>query len=412
VLLGDPAMVMDMGPPLLEATANDSLVDGAYVFTGAGADTLHIKGLVRDEEAIMELGVSIAEGGQVTPVDPGLYETHPLVDSAFVRSRAYDLTYDHAPHLGNYSVRIAAEDYAGKTSSLDVKVNTGTADYFANDDPLAEGGLLVIGQRMRILLAAADPFGEADIKVVVDTIPAEDFDGYSVDMKDGEGKQWEVSFAPSLSAGSHTVVASVRGLGSSRTFGYVPARVNYYVENNRLLDNDYVSGMASYRVIVTAEAGITQDDISLELNGEPMAADFEPDSSGTTFEADFDLDLDAGDYELAAVIFDFRVPVAFMVSDELQLLDVSVYPNPFPAETFFHYTLSQDVRDVKIEIYTVSGRKIFDAALATAAGYNEYRWDGRDVAGDRIANGTYLYRIVAKTSSREKEFTGWVVKVE
>ncbi len=112
------------------------------------------------------------------------------------------------------------------------------------------------------------------------------------------------------------------------------------------------------------------------------------------------------------MIFEFKVPVTFMVSDVLQLLDVSVYPSPFPRETHFYYTLSQDARDVKLEIYTVSGRKIFDAGLPTAAGYNEYRWDGRDVAGDRIANGTYLYKIVAKTGSREKEFTGWVVKIE
>ncbi|MFC1799593.1 C25 family cysteine peptidase [Candidatus Eisenbacteria bacterium] len=412
VLLGDPAMVMDMGPPLLEATANDLTVDDTYVFTGGASDTLHIVSLVKDEEAIMELGVSIAEGGLLTPVDPSSYQTQPLIDTEFTRSRSYDLTYDHVPHLGNYSIRIGAEDYAGKTSSLDVNVSTGSAEFFANSDPLEEGGLLVIGQSIRILLGRADPFGEADIKVVVDTIPAEDFADYSVEMKDAEGKQWEVSFAPSLSAGNHTVEASIQGLASRRGFAYVPARIDYYVGYNRLLDNDYVSGTASYRVIVTAEAGITEDDISMELNGEPLAAAFEPDSSGTAFEATFDLELDTGDYELATVIFDSRVPVTFVVSDVLQLLDVSVYPSPFPRETFFYYTLSQDALDVRLEIYTVSGRKIFDAALATAAGYNEYRWDGRDVAGDRIANGTYLYKIVAGTSSREKEFTGWVVKVE
>ena len=412
VLLGDPAMVMDMGPPLLEATVDDSPVDETYVFTGGAADTLHIESLARDEEAIMEFGVGIAEGGLVTPVDPGSYQTRALVDSGFTRSRSYDLTYDHVPRLGTYAIRIGAEDYSGKTSILDVNVNTGSAEYFANNDPLEEGGLLVIGQRMRILLGRPDPFSEADIKVVVDTIPAEDFEDYNVEMKDGEGKQWEVSFAPSLGAGSHTVEVSVHGLASRRTFGYVPARVDYYVESGRLLDNDYVSGTASYSVIVTAEAGITEEDISLELNGQPLPAEFEPDSSDASFEAAFDLELDTGDYELATVIFDFRVPVAFVVSDVLQLLDVSVYPNPFPQETSFYYTLSQDARDVKMEIYTVSGRKIFNAGLPTAAGYNEYRWDGRDVAGDRVANGTYLYKIVAKTGSREKEFTGWVVKVE
>ncbi len=412
VYLGDPAMVMDMGPPLIEVAINDSTIDETYVFTGEASDTLHIESIISDEEAIMALGVGIAEGGAVMPVDPADYETAALVDPEYTRSRSYELIYDHVPRLGNYAVRISAGDYAEKVSTFDVNVNTGSASYFKNNDPLEEGGLLVIGQHMRILLGRANPFASEDIKVVVDTIPAENFQSYNVEIKDAEGKQWEVSFAPSLSAGDHTVRATVQGLTSSRVFSYVPARVEYFVGEGRLYDNDFVSGSASYRVLVVAEAGLSEDDIALELNGEPLAADFEPDSTGTSFEADLELDLDAGSYELSAVIFEFRVPVSFVVSDVLELKDVSVYPSPFPQAAYFYYTLSQDAREARLEIYTVSGRKIFDADLPLTAGYNEFRWDGRDVAGDRIANGTYLYKIVAKSASSEKEFTGWVVKVE
>ena len=92
--------------------------------------------------------------------------------------------------------------------------------------------------------------------------------------------------------------------------------------------------------------------------------------------------------------------------------DVSVFPNPFSGETYFFYTLSRGAREVDLSIYTVSGRLIFEGDMPATTGYNQYLWDGRDMALDRVANGTYLYRIVAKAGSRERESTGWVVKIE
>ena len=47
--------------------------------------------------------------------------------------------------------------------------------------------------------------------------------------------------------------------------------------------------------------------------------------------------------------------------------------------------------DVQWEIYTLSGRRIRTIWESFQAGPRILHWDGRDQAGDEIANGTYLY---------------------
>ena len=42
-------------------------------------------------------------------------------------------------------------------------------------------------------------------------------------------------------------------------------------------------------------------------------------------------------------------------------------------------------------MFTVSGIRIWERRIAALEGFNSIYWDGRDSAGDTIANGTYLY---------------------
>lgn len=79
------------------------------------------------------------------------------------------------------------------------------------------------------------------------------------------------------------------------------------------------------------------------------------------------------------------------------------YPNPFTTSTQFVFTLTgaQVPDDLRISIYNVSGtlvKEITKAELGNLRiGQNrtEYRWDGTDNFGDRLANGVYLYRVTA-----------------
>jgi hypothetical protein len=70
--------------------------------------------------------------------------------------------------------------------------------------------------------------------------------------------------------------------------------------------------------------------------------------------------------------------------------DVFNFPNPFREGTNFVFQLSNPA-DVNLQVYNVSGVRIWERRMFGEEGFNNVYWDGRDMAGDRPANGTYLY---------------------
>ena len=85
------------------------------------------------------------------------------------------------------------------------------------------------------------------------------------------------------------------------------------------------------------------------------------------------------------------------------------YPNPFSTSTKFVFTITGDEipQNMKIQIMTVSGRIVREITQAELGpihvGNNitEFSWDGTDDFGDKLANGVYLYRVVAQKASGE-----------
>ena len=80
------------------------------------------------------------------------------------------------------------------------------------------------------------------------------------------------------------------------------------------------------------------------------------------------------------------------------------YPNPFSTATRFVYTLTGDKLPsyFKIQILTASGKIVREVSqaefgpLLPGTNQSEFVWDGRDAYGDPLANGVYLYKIIAK----------------
>ncbi|HLF14428.1 MAG TPA: FlgD immunoglobulin-like domain containing protein, partial [Bacteroidota bacterium] len=75
------------------------------------------------------------------------------------------------------------------------------------------------------------------------------------------------------------------------------------------------------------------------------------------------------------------------------------YPNPFGRATYFTFEHNQtSAVDVEVKIYTVAGRLINSLE---ESGFDDrfvkIRWDGRDREGDEVANGVYLYKVIART---------------
>jgi flagellar hook assembly protein FlgD len=84
------------------------------------------------------------------------------------------------------------------------------------------------------------------------------------------------------------------------------------------------------------------------------------------------------------------------------MAEVMNCPNPFKDDTYFTFVASSDIDSLVVKIYTATGRLI--RKLETGglqAGYNQIHWDGRDGDGDRIANGVYFYKIVARAGGEK-----------
>lgn len=97
-----------------------------------------------------------------------------------------------------------------------------------------------------------------------------------------------------------------------------------------------------------------------------------------------------------------------VVSDEkLQLDHVLNYPNPFTTHTsfFFEHNQAGETFEILIQIFTISGKlvkTISDTQYLPGNRSEKLDWNGLDDFGDKIAKGTYIYKLSVKNSKGEK----------
>jgi hypothetical protein len=91
----------------------------------------------------------------------------------------------------------------------------------------------------------------------------------------------------------------------------------------------------------------------------------------------------------------------------LAINNLLIHPSPASVSATFCYELESNADDVTITIYTISGRKVKSIIGASAIkGYNEEMWDTRNDDGDKVANGTYFYKMVAEKDSKKVQRIG------
>ncbi|MEY3441963.1 MAG: hypothetical protein RLZZ519_244, partial [Bacteroidota bacterium] len=101
--------------------------------------------------------------------------------------------------------------------------------------------------------------------------------------------------------------------------------------------------------------------------------------------------------------------INFKVVNEVALSNLLNYPNPFSTSTRFVYTLTgaEIPERFDVQIFTITGKlvKVVDLHETNdvKVGYNitNYAWDGRDEYGDQLANGVYIYKVVAKVNGKD-----------
>ena len=108
--------------------------------------------------------------------------------------------------------------------------------------------------------------------------------------------------------------------------------------------------------------------------------------------------------------------ISFVVSDVPTLKNVYNYPNPFKNDTYFTCEFGSLIPDeFYIKIFTIAGRLIKDLSVPTSElvpGFNKIYWNGRDADGDQLANGLYIYKVVAKIGGEVKTVIQKMAKVQ
>lgn len=103
--------------------------------------------------------------------------------------------------------------------------------------------------------------------------------------------------------------------------------------------------------------------------------------------------------------------ITFSVNNKPAISDVFNYPNPFTTSTAFVFTLtgSQIPSNIRIQILTVTGKIVKEinkdelGPIHIGRNITEYKWDGTDMYGQKLANGVYLYRVITNLDGNNLE---------
>ncbi|MDP8315443.1 MAG: C25 family cysteine peptidase [Candidatus Celaenobacter antarcticus] len=199
--------------------------------------------------------------------------------------------------------------------------------------------------------------------------------------------------------------------------------IDVNVEGQEFTNGGYVDNNAQFSFIIQDKNGVDIEKIRIFLNGEAVTNYTLSSNNITSIPVKYQIDVDAGSYTIIISVTDVNgnyheKVVNFTVQKEFNIINIGNYPNPISLETTdpnnegrtrFTYTLTDDADEVKIEIYTVSGRLVnVIKDMRTTVGYHEYPhalkgWECVDRDGRKLANGVYFYKIIAQKGIKKIE---------
>jgi hypothetical protein len=100
--------------------------------------------------------------------------------------------------------------------------------------------------------------------------------------------------------------------------------------------------------------------------------------------------------------------IAFKVENKPMISNMFNYPNPFSTSTAFVFTLtgSEVPQNIKIQILTITGKVVREITkqelgpIHIGRNITEFKWNGTDQFGQKLANGVYLYRVVTNLNGK------------
>jgi len=111
----------------------------------------------------------------------------------------------------------------------------------------------------------------------------------------------------------------------------------------------------------------------------------------------------------SAGMVDYRI--GFTVISKPMISNLLNYPNPFTTSTAFVFTItgSEIPQQFKIQILTVTGKVVREITkdelgpIHIGRNITEFKWDGTDQFGQRLANGVYIYRVVTTLDGKKMD---------
>ena len=105
---------------------------------------------------------------------------------------------------------------------------------------------------------------------------------------------------------------------------------------------------------------------------------------------------------------DLDYHVVFNVINKPMISNMLNYPNPFTTSTAFVFTLTgSDVpQNMRIQILTITGKIVKEITkdelgpIHIGRNITDYKWDGTDMYGQKLANGVYLYRVLTNLNGK------------
>jgi hypothetical protein len=191
---------------------------------------------------------------------------------------------------------------------------------------------------------------------------------------------------------------------------HVPNDMDVTVNGRVLNSGDAVPTKGNYAITLRLPTFVPSSEIGVRIDEEDvvgLAFSHPTPEDSTAWVVQFSKTLSAGTHEMTVTAGNAELPAfTLVVEQRIGLRDVVNYPNPFADATQFLYTADVEIEDGTIDVFTVSGKRVVRLDIPPAArnpGQNAVFWDGRDGAGDEVANGVYLY--VIRVSQRGQNST-------
>jgi Peptidase family C25. len=212
----------------------------------------------------------------------------------------------------------------------------------------------------------------------------------------------------------------INGIDSSAAIDTTGPQISIYLNDLNFRPGDVVKSNDTLIVRLNDESGINTStagvghQLSATINNPDQTIDL-----SNYYQSDFDTYksgevryplpvLSEGKHSLRIKAWDIQnnsseAETYFEVSaaDDLTMLNVVNYPNPFSNSTTF--TFQRNIIDpinVEVKIFSIAGRLIGKMSVQNITDRSvKIPWDGRDNDGDRLANGIYLYKLIARSQN-------------